>query len=101
MRIAVHPELQGQGLGSRLLDHVITYSRQQKADYVGVSYAVSEALLAFWQRAGFVSVRLGFRKDKASGARSLMQVCGLSEAGVDLARQAGAQFEQQAPDFTG
>ncbi|CAA6811789.1 MAG: Predicted P-loop ATPase fused to an acetyltransferase COG1444, partial [uncultured Thiotrichaceae bacterium] len=94
MRIAVHPELQGNGLGARLLDHVIGYARQQQADYVGVSYAMSSELLSFWQRAGFVSVRLGFRKDKASGARSLMQVCGLSKAGIALAQKAGDKFRQ-------
>nr|CAA6829745.1 MAG: Predicted P-loop ATPase fused to an acetyltransferase COG1444 [uncultured Thiotrichaceae bacterium] len=94
MRIAVHPGLQGQGLGSDLLNHVIEYAQKQQVDYVGVSYAVSPELLSFWQRAGFVSVRLGFRKDKASGARSLMQVCGLSDAGLNLSRQAVQKFEK-------
>jgi len=99
MRIAVHPELQGQGLGSKLLNHVIEYAQKQHADYVGVSYAVSPELLPFWQRAGFVSVRLGFRKDKASGTRSLMQVCGLSESGVSLSDQAAEKFQQGLDDF--
>ncbi|MEZ5534781.1 MAG: GNAT family N-acetyltransferase [Thiolinea sp.] len=94
MRIAVHPELQGRGLGALLLDQVTCYARQQQADYIGVSYALSAELLRFWQRAGFVPVRLGFRKDKASGARSLMQLCGLSEAGVVLCHQAGTKFQQ-------
>ncbi|PIE00132.1 MAG: tRNA(Met) cytidine acetyltransferase [Thiothrix nivea] len=100
MRIAVHPALQRQGLGTQLLTEVIDYARHQQADYVGVSYALSPELLQFWQRVGFVSVRLGFRKDKASGARSLMQVCGLSEAGCELAQRAAEQFEREFADFS-
>lgn len=92
MRIAVHPDVQGQGLGSTLLHHVKRYAQQQGADYVGVSYAATPVLPVFWERAGFRSVRLGYRKDTASGARSLMQVYPLTLAGETLAAQAHQQF---------
>jgi tRNA(Met) cytidine acetyltransferase len=35
-------------------------------------------LLRFWERAGFVLARVGFRKDTASGSRSVVQVKALS-----------------------
>lgn len=95
MRIAVHPDVQGRGLGSTLLQHVVLYAQQQDADYVGVSYAATPELPAFWQRAGFRSVRLGYRKDTASGARSLMQVYPLTRAGELLADQAHQAFVAQ------
>lgn len=94
MRMAVLPAYQQQGLGRLLLAHLATYARQQGADYLGVSYALTPGLQAFWEGAGFVSVRLGHRKDKASGARSLMQVLGLSQSGIELAEEAYGLYQE-------
>ncbi len=92
MRIAVAPAWQRQGLGHLLLAKLRDYARQKGADYLGVSYAMSPELSAFWQNMGFKSARLGYRKDKASGRRSLMQVLGLSARGIALMQQANRQF---------
>lgn len=96
MRIAVDPAWQRCGLGHFLLGKLRDYAEQQQADYLGVSYALSPEVLAFWEGAGFQSVRLGHRKDKASGSRSLMQVLGLSEQGIALMQQANQQFVAQS-----
>lgn len=87
MRIAVHPELQGQGLGTQLLECLVKYAEDSGADYIGVSYALTPALLRFWERAGFVLARIGHRKDSASGSRSAVQIRGLTAAGKVLADQ--------------
>ncbi|WP_245536598.1 tRNA(Met) cytidine acetyltransferase TmcA [Thiothrix nivea] len=84
MRIAVHPGLQGQGLGSKLLEHLVKYAESSGADYIGVSYAMTSALLRFWERAGFVLARVGHRKDTASGSYSAVQIRGLTAAGKGL-----------------
>ena len=52
--------------------------------YVGVSDVMTPALLCFWERAGFVLARVGFRKDTASGSRSVVQVKALSTAAALL-----------------
>jgi Predicted P-loop ATPase fused to an acetyltransferase len=78
MRIAVHPDWQNHGLGAHLLQHLLGFATRNGADYVGVSYAMTPALLRFWERAGFVLARVGFRKDTASGSRSVVQVKVLS-----------------------
>jgi tRNA(Met) cytidine acetyltransferase len=78
MRIAVHPDRQNHGLGTHLLQHLLGFATRSGADYVGVSYAMTPALLRFWERAGFVLARVGFRKDTASGSRSVVQVKALS-----------------------
>ncbi|SEA47107.1 tRNA(Met) cytidine acetyltransferase [Thiothrix caldifontis] len=78
MRIAVHPDWQNHGLGAYLLQHLLGFATRNGADYVGVSYAMTPALLRFWERAGFVLARVGFRKDTASGSRSVVQVKVLS-----------------------
>lgn len=84
MRIAVHPTLQQQGLGAQLLQHLLGFAATNGADYVGVSYAMTPELLRFWERAGFVLARVGFRKDTASGSRSVVQVKALSAAAALL-----------------
>jgi tRNA(Met) cytidine acetyltransferase len=84
MRIAVHPSLQNGGLGGQLLEHLVEFAAQGGADYIGVSYAMTPELLRFWERAGFVLARVGFRKDTASGSRSVVQVKALSAKGKAL-----------------
>ena len=84
MRIAVHPNLQGQGLGSQLLGHLVAYVESSGADYIGVSYALTPALLRFWEHAGFRLARVGHRKDTASGSHSAVQIRGLTAAGQAL-----------------
>jgi tRNA(Met) cytidine acetyltransferase len=84
MRIAVHPALQNRGLGKQLLEHLLDFAAISDADYMGVSYAMTPELLRFWERAGFVLARVGFRKDTASGSRSAVQVKALSVKGKAL-----------------
>ena len=78
MRIAVLPILQNKGLGQILLKHVIHYANQQLTDYMGVSYAMSSALIRFWENVGFQLARIGHRLDTASGSRSAMHVLPLT-----------------------
>jgi len=78
MRIAVYPDWQNHGLGAHLLQHLLGFATRSGADYMGVSYAMTPPLLRFWERAGFVLARVGFRKDTASGSRSVVQVKALS-----------------------
>ncbi|WP_298607853.1 GNAT family N-acetyltransferase [uncultured Thiothrix sp.] len=87
MRIAVHPSIQGQGLGQRLVGDLMAYANRQKADYLAVSYALSPKLLRFWQDAGFILARVGQRKDTASASRSAVQIRALSTAGEVLVKQ--------------
>ncbi|WGZ95336.1 MAG: GNAT family N-acetyltransferase [Candidatus Thiothrix putei] len=84
MRIAVHPDWQNHGLGAQLLQYLLGFATRSEADYVGVSYAMTPPLLRFWERAGFVLARVGFRKDTASGSRSVVQIYGLTAAGKHL-----------------
>lgn len=81
MRIAVHPALQGNGLGSRLLQEVEIQERQQGVDAIGTSFGATSELLRFWRRAGFVMVRMGFTRDHASGTHSAVMLKSLTAAG--------------------
>ncbi len=72
VRIAVHPALQGRGLGSRLLAAVVEQARAEGAALVGASFGATAELVRFWRRAGFRPLRLGHRREASSGAHGLL-----------------------------
>jgi tRNA(Met) cytidine acetyltransferase len=97
MRIAVHPGLQRQGLGCCLMQHINESARSQGFDWIGSSFAATEDVLPFWQRAGLLPVRVGVSKDTSSGTFSAMVLGGLSEAGNNLFTLANTRFSEQLP----
>lgn len=72
MRIAVHPELQRQGLGSKLLREVESHAREQDIDYLSSSFGLTPELLRFWHINAYDLVRVGRHKDAASGTESVI-----------------------------
>ena len=44
MRIAVHPELQQQGIGTALLDFIISNEKQNSRDAIGTSFGMNKFL---------------------------------------------------------
>ena len=78
------PPCRKPGLGAQLLQHLLAFAAHSGADYLGVSYALTPELLRFWERAGFVTARIGHRKDTASGSRSVVQIKALSAKATAL-----------------
>ncbi len=97
IRIAVHPVLQGRGLGSELLRHLISHGRQQGMDFIGSSFGATEELLNFWYRAGLLPIRLGMRREASSGAHSALLLKPLSEPGTAIYKAARQRFLRQFP----
>lgn len=95
VRLAVHPTCQRQGLGSRLLEAIRT--RHAEADYLGVSFGASPALLAFWQQAGMAPVRIGLKREASSGSHALMLMQALSPSAKTLFSALRTRFCQQLP----
>ncbi len=79
MRIAVHPQVQQQGIGSLLLTEIAKFSQAQGADFLASSFGATKSLLSFWLTNGFQLGRIGFSKDKASGEQSALVLKALSE----------------------
>ncbi len=77
MRIAVHPQIQQQGLGSQFMHHIELFAIKQGVDFIGSSFGVNPELLTFWLNSGFSPARIGFTKDKASGEHSALLIKGL------------------------
>ena len=92
MRIAVHPECQGQGLGTRLLSMLADDAATERADALGASFGATGPLLNFWRRAGCEPVHLGMRRDAASGTHSAVVLRPLTEAGHTVFADARRAF---------
>ena len=95
MRIAVHPQLQQQGIGSLFLQELIEFSKAQGADFLASSFGATQPLLSFWLTAGFKLGRIGFTKDKASGEQSALVLKPLSENAEIEIRTINAEFYRQ------
>jgi len=82
MRIAVHPQLQQQGIGSYFLDEITELSILHGADFLASSFGATKNLLSFWLNKEFQLARVGFNKDKASGEQSALVLKALSQRGT-------------------
>ena len=92
MRIAVHPEIQGVGIGKSLLDEIISYATAESFDFVGTSFGVNEQLISFWLSKGLLIARIGFTQDKASGEYSAMLLRALSKSADTLLTEISDAF---------
>jgi tRNA(Met) cytidine acetyltransferase len=95
MRIAIHPQFQGQGLGKYFLSAIERHITRQGIDFIGASFAGNATLLKFWQQAGFAVARVGFSKDKASGEHSCLVTKALTTNASHLQQVIFEQFYQQ------
>ncbi|MDF2153115.1 GNAT family N-acetyltransferase [Vibrio sp. CAU 1672] len=77
MRIAVHPQWQGKGVGSEMLS-LLDAQLPAEVDYLSTSFGATAELLRFWSQAGYYPIRLGTARDAASGCYSLMMTCSRS-----------------------
>ena len=84
MRIAVHPELQSQGIGSRLLEQIVQEAKTQGLDFCGASFAVDVDLLHFWKTNTFIPLRIGDRCDRVTAGWPLLVLRPLSNHAKQL-----------------
>ncbi|MFC0323126.1 GNAT family N-acetyltransferase [Gallibacterium melopsittaci] len=92
-RIAVLPEWQQQGVGSKLIQQLIQQCSEQ-FDFLSVSFSYSADLLAFWRRNGFQLVGVSAGTEASSGNYSVMMIYPLSEQGEQFCQQAAILFQR-------
>lgn len=93
IRIAVHPERQGMGLGSHLLSAIRRHYAGQ-ADVIGTSFALDSHLLHFWLNNNYLPVRVGQQADEVSGQRAGILLQSLSKAGDTVVSQARESLQR-------
>lgn len=84
-RIAVHPARQREGTGRQLIAGALQYTHD--LDYLSVSFGYTGELWRFWQRCGFVLVRMGNHREASSGCYTAMALLPMSDAGKQLAER--------------
>ncbi|MEO2269143.1 GNAT family N-acetyltransferase [Pseudoalteromonas sp. YIC-656] len=81
VRIAIHPDAQHLGIGTALISYIEMACKRDHFDILGTSFGAYGALVQFWQRLGFHSLKLGFKRDHVSGEHSLLMAKALSNEG--------------------
>lgn len=91
VRIAVHPDYQGNGLGTALLKFI---TQQSTADYISSSFGATPEVLSFWKQSDFVPVNVGLKRDASSGSHSVIVLKANNKQGEALLEQAQQRFYQ-------
>jgi len=94
IRIAVHPSLQRQGVGTHVLKKL---SSEITTDYLSASFGATESLIPFWEKCGYTSVYLSMKRDASSGTHSVIMLNAQSERAEELLHEATTQFKHHFP----
>ena len=98
MRIAVQPELQGQGVGSFLLKALTEQLKTEaNVDYIATSFGATSQLITFWSRANFVPLYLGMKRDASSGRHSLVMLKPFNTESEHVSTLAQYYFSEALP----
>lgn len=95
VRIAVQPEVQGKGIGSKLLSMVCESECLRNVDFVGSSFGATEPLVNFWRQQGFTMCRLGTKRDSISGEYSAIVLLAKTQRASSLQSVLTRRFYEQ------
>ncbi len=76
VRIAVHPELQNNGIGSFFLSQLVLYLTEKKTttSWIGSSFGATPILLRFWHKNNFKLVHLRPTANTTTGEHSVVVI---------------------------
>lgn len=97
VRIATHPDLQGNGLGTRLVHEIGELAVSRHWDCLAVSFSATARLMGFWSRLGFVVARVGLTSETRSGSHALIMLKAVTPSGVTMTHQACERLLDQLP----
>ena len=98
VRIAVHPELQDRGFGSKALNMVEAEAKDKGADWVGAGFGASPSLLRFWLKNGYIPVHASPRRNEVSGEFSVFVVKPLNRDAEKLVMGVAREFKMRLID---
>lgn len=84
IRIAVDQSYRHIGIGKNLVDSVINAEPVREVDFFGVSFGYDNNIFKFWNTMDFIPVKLGYRENARSGARSLIMLKPFTERAEQL-----------------
>ena len=95
MRIAVLPEYQHIGIGSKFIEYIIDAEMASGKDAIGTSFGMKEELMNFWLKLKFNVVRIGFTREQTSGEHAVVMLMGLNKQGGNINKEASKRFLEQ------
>jgi tRNA(Met) cytidine acetyltransferase len=95
VRIAVHPQAQGMGIGSFFIQKIIEEATSKGLDWAGSGFGASEELLRYWIKNGFVPIHISPSRNPVSGEYSVIVLKGLKEESVKLIRYFREKFRER------
>ncbi|MGC8974774.1 MAG: tRNA(Met) cytidine acetyltransferase TmcA [Thermoprotei archaeon] len=84
VRIAVHIDAQGMGIGSFLLNEIVSEAVKRGYSWVGAGFGLSKELLSFWLKNNFKLLHLSPDRNPVSGEYTALVVKPLSSEWVSL-----------------
>ena len=94
-----HPAARRRGVGAALIEEVATTARVHGLDRLGVSFGAEPALIRFWRRQGFVSLRVGLTREASSGEPAQMMGRGLTDGASSALARMNDDFVRCLPDL--
>jgi len=91
VRIAVLPELQRRGLGSRLLAHVEEWARGRGGDVVTTMFSRHE-VIRFWAVNGYLYYYVSPRYNRVTGEKNVAAAKGLTREGAEAVEEASGEL---------
>ncbi|MEM1674208.1 MAG: GNAT family N-acetyltransferase [Candidatus Bathyarchaeia archaeon] len=93
VRIAVHPDLIGKGLGSLTLKSICEEAASEGFDWVGTSFGADETLLNFWLKNRFIPVHISPMRNIVSGEYSVIMIKPLNERAESIIKKLYTEFK--------
>ncbi|MCE4603582.1 MAG: tRNA(Met) cytidine acetyltransferase TmcA [Aeropyrum sp.] len=93
VRIATHPEVQGRGIGSRLLRELYSESKERGYDWLGSGFGINVQLLRFWLKNGFTVLHLSPDRNPVSGEYTSLVMKPISRRAELSVRVAAREFK--------
>ncbi len=92
VRIAVHIDVQGRGIGSFLLKELEKEARERRYDWVGAGFGVTDELLRFWIKNGYVLLHSSPDRNPVSGEYTVLVLKPLSREWEELVARSAEEF---------
>ncbi|MEM4473265.1 MAG: tRNA(Met) cytidine acetyltransferase TmcA [Archaeoglobaceae archaeon] len=67
VRIATHPSVMNLGIGSFALKNIIKFAEENYLNWVGSGFGISNELLRFWLKNGFIPIHITPQRNEVSG----------------------------------
>lgn len=98
VRIAVHPDVQGRGIGSYLLSMLVKESIERGYDWVGSGFGATEELLKFWLKNGFTPIHISPDRNPVSAEYTVLVIKPLNEKWREIVRILYEEFKLKLLD---